>query len=150
MHARMWLLLAALAPGAEGVAMKTEDPARSFDFLMGSWRVDHRRLRERLKGSTSWDEFESTAVARPLLGGVGNEDVFRTEFAGGFTGMSFRFFDKAARQWSIYWADSRRGTLDPPVVGAFNGDVGVFEGDDTFEGRPIRVRFIWSRVTTPT
>ena len=60
--------------------------------------------------------------------------------------MSFRFFDPTTRQWSIYWADSRRpGLLDPPVLGSFTGDTGVFEGDDTFDGRPIRVRFIWSR-----
>ena len=37
-----------------------------------------------------------------------------------------------------------------PVHGWFEGDVGEFEGCDTFEGRPIRVRFTWSRVTTPT
>ena len=40
--------------------------------------------------------------------------------------------------------------LDPPVIGSFDGDTGVFEGDDTFAGEPIRVRFIWSGVTTPT
>ena len=72
--------------------------------------------------------------------------VYRTDHDGGFVGMSFRFFDPTTRQWSIYWADSRRpGLLDPPVIGSFTGDVGVFEGDDTFKGRPIRVRFIWSR-----
>jgi hypothetical protein len=26
--------------------------------------------------------------------------------------------------------------------------VGIFECDDTFDGRPIRVRYTWSRVTT--
>jgi hypothetical protein len=65
--------------------------------------------------------------------------------------MSFRFFDPETRLWSIYWADSRRsGVLDPPVFGSFAGDAGVFEGSDTFDGRPIRVRFTWSGVTTPT
>jgi hypothetical protein len=98
-----------------------------FDFWMGSWKIHNGRLRERLKGSTSWDEFESTADARSLLGGLGNEDVFRTDFEGGFTGMFFRFFDKATGFWSIYWTDSRRlGKLDPPVVGRFEGEVGVF------------------------
>src|SRR5262245_54162559 len=128
--------------------MDTTAGVRDFDFWMGAWKVRNRRLRERLAGSTTWDEFDARVVARPLLGGVGNEDVYRTDFAGGFTGMSFRFFDKASRRWSIYWADSRRGTLDPPVVGGFSRDVGIFEGDDSFEGRAIRVRFTWSRVTT--
>jgi hypothetical protein len=130
--------------------MSTAGDSRDFDFLFGAWKVRNRRLRERLEGSTAWDEFEASSVARPLLGGVGNEDVFRTGYAGGFTGMSFRFFDAAKRQWAIYWADGRKGALEPPVVGRFSGDVGVFEGVDTLEGRPIRVRFIWSRVTTPT
>ena len=29
-------------------------------------------------------------------------------------------------------------------------DIGVFEGDDIFEGRPIQVRFIWSGTRTRT
>jgi NIPSNAP len=123
--------------------------ARDFDFLMGRWRVHNRRLRKRLVGSTEWDEFESTFVARPLAGGLGNEDEYRTDYAGGFTAMSFRFFDPATGKWAIYWADNRRGTLDPPVYGAFEGGTGRFEGTDTFEGRPILVRFLWSRVDTP-
>lgn len=63
-----------------------------------------------------------------------------------------RFFDPATRQWSIYWASSRRPALllDPPVIGSFSGDVGVFEGDDTFDGRPVRVRYMWRDVTSPT
>ena len=42
------------------------------------------------------------------------------------------------------------GVIDPPVIGSFSGDVGVFEGRDVFDGRPIVVRYTWSRVTTPT
>ena len=105
--------------------------ARDFDFLIGSWHVRNLRLRERLVGSNDWEEFEATSVARPLLDGLGNEDEFRTDHDGGFIGMSFRFFDAASQRWSIYWADSRRcGVLDPPVFGTFDGDVGVFEGED--------------------
>lgn len=132
-------------------ATKTRDGARDFDFWMGSWKVRNRVLRERLAGSTEWIEFEATSVARPLLDGLGNEDEFRTEHDGGFIGMSFRFYDPEKEQWAIYWADTRRpGVLDPPVFGSFSGDVGLFEGDDTFEGRPIRMRFVWSGITTPT
>jgi hypothetical protein len=36
------------------------------------------------------------------------------------------------------------------VLGSFDGDTGIFEGEDTFEGRPIRVRFVWSGVDTAT
>ena len=134
-----------------GATAQTESTARDFDFWMGNWNVKNRYVKKRLAGSDEWDEFESTVVARPLLDGLGNEDEFRTDYRGGFIGMSLRFFDPETKQWWIYWADTRRsGRLDPPVVGAFDGDVGIFEGDDTFDGKPIRVRFIWSGVTTPT
>jgi len=130
---------------------QAESTARDFDFWMGSWNVKNSYVKKRLAGADEWDEFESTVTARPLLDGLGNEDEFRTDYRGGFVGMSLRFFDPETKQWWIYWADTRRsGKLDPPVVGAFDGDVGVFHGDDTFAGKPIRVRFIWSGVTTRT
>ena len=122
-----------------------------FDFWLGEWAIRNRVLRERLAGSEEWEEFDGRVTAWKILDGHGNADEFRTAHDGGFVGMSFRFFDPGTRVWSIYWADSRRpGLLDPPVLGGFDGDVGVFEGDDSFGGRSIRVRFIWSGVTTPT
>ncbi len=131
--------------------LQNEATASDFDFWFGSWDVRNRWLRRRLAGSDDWEEFDATVVARPLLDGVGNEDEFRTDHAGGFIGMSFRFFDPERRRWSIYWADSRRpGELDPPVFGTFSGDVGVFDGEDVHRGRPILVRFTWSGITTPT
>jgi hypothetical protein len=108
---------------------------RDFDFWMGSWEQRNRRRKEWLADCDEWIEFESTSVAWPILDGLGNADELRTDFAGGFVGMSFRFFDLATRLWSIYWADTRRtGLLDPPVVGSFASGVGVFEGGDTFKG----------------
>jgi hypothetical protein len=130
--------------------MHTMGTAHDFDFLFGRWDVLNRRLREPLAGSERWEGFAATSVARPLLGGLGNEDEFRTDHDGGMIGMSFRFFDPKARLWSIYWADSRRcGLLDPPVVGSFADGIGLFEGLEHFRGRPILVRFEWSRVDTP-
>jgi hypothetical protein len=32
------------------------------------------------------------------------------------------------------------------VLGRFENGLGTFLGDDTFDGRPIRVRFIWSGI----
>jgi hypothetical protein len=125
--------------------------ASDFDFLRGEWNSRQRRRRKWLAGSDEWDEFEATIVARPILDGLGTVEEFRTAYAGGFVGITFRFFDPASGNWSIYWADTRHpARLDPPVIGSFTGDVGVFESDDTFEGRPIRVRYTWSDVTTLT
>jgi hypothetical protein len=64
-----------------------------------------------------------------------------------FSGFTLRTFDLARGLWSIYWVSSTRGVLEPPVVGRFENGRGVFEGDDTDEGRATRVRFVWDAIT---
>ena len=44
----------------------------------------------------------------------------------------------------------RPGRLDPPVVGGFAKGIGTFIASDTFDGRPILVRFVWSDITETT
>jgi hypothetical protein len=126
-------------------ATNEKDGARDFDFWMGRWKVHNTRLKERLNGCTEWETFEATAHATPLLSGLGNEDDFRTDWRPGFVGMTVRLFNPLSKRWAIYWASSASGAFEPPVFGAFEGDVGIFEGDDVHEGRPIRVRFVWTR-----
>ena len=117
------------------------DGMRGFDFLHGRWRVDHRRLRERLAGSQEWDAFKAVAVCIPILDGLGNIDEFRSD--AGPIGASLRFFDLATRRWSIWWVSSRDGLLQPPVTGGFEHGVGTFLGPDAHEGKPVLVRYIW-------
>ncbi|MGB8113992.1 MAG: hypothetical protein WCF22_09465, partial [Candidatus Sulfotelmatobacter sp.] len=37
-----------------------------FDFLVGHWRVHHRKLKKRLANSHEWIEFEGTLFSQPL------------------------------------------------------------------------------------
>jgi len=119
-----------------------------FDFLMGSWKVHHKRLRERLKGSTLWEEFEGTCTARKILGGLGNVDegLLHRE-TGSFEGFTLRLYDPKSQQWSIYWADSVNVELQIPMVGGFENGRGEFYAQEPFEGKQIFSRFIWSQIT---
>ena len=65
----------------------------------------------------------------------------------GFSGLTLRLYDPERAQWSLYWASRRTGTLVPPVVGRFINGRGEFYGDDTYNGKDIRARFIWSDIT---
>ncbi|WP_207476645.1 hypothetical protein [Arenibaculum pallidiluteum] len=123
-----------------------------FDFLIGDWKVRHRRLKHRLAGCTDWAEFDGTTSARKILGGMGNMDENQIGLPdGAYSALSVRLFDARADRWSIWWIDARRpDALDPPVIGGFADGRGVFYGDDRLEGRPIRVRFIWSDITDTT
>jgi hypothetical protein len=33
------------------------------------------------------------------------------------------------------------------MIGRFENGVGIFFADETFRGQPIKVRFLWSRIT---
>ena len=57
--------------------------------------------------------------------------------------MSLRLFNPETRLWSIYWADTTRGEMDPPVRGSFDGNIAHFFTKDTYEGKPILVVFRW-------
>lgn len=119
-----------------------------FDFLFGHWRIENKRLLKRLEGCSEWETFHATSHAQPILGGIGNIDDFvPDQWQPGFIGMSLRLFNPSTRQWSIYWMSNQTGTLEPPVVGGFQDSIGIFEGNDVLEERPIRVRFIWSEIT---
>jgi hypothetical protein len=127
-------------------SMQTQNGAGDFDFFTGSWNCRHRRLRQLLAGCDDWDEFGSTAECWPLFGGAANVDELKVPERG-FTGMSLRLLDPERGEWTIYWANSRDGRLQPPVTGRFSGGMGVFYGDDTHQGRDVRVRYTWSGIT---
>ena len=138
-----------------GIAPKTvaAGPAvHDFDFYMGTWQVHHRRLVTRLAGADDWQEFEGTSTAWPILDGAGNIDDNVLELPDGtYRAISLRTYDPASDRWSIWWLDGRSpGRLDPPVVGGFKDGIGTFIAEDTFGGRPIRVRFLWSDITATT
>jgi hypothetical protein len=114
-----------------------------FDFLAGKWNVHSRRQDKWLVGSTNYEEFTHSFEAWTHFDGRVSFDVgyFPSR---GFSGLTLRLYNPETREWSIYWVDSRKMALEPPVIGRFVDGVGTFVGDDTYEGRPIKVRFTWS------
>ena len=128
---------------------QTIDHAHDFDFLVGKWRVHHRRLKARLAGCQEWERCEGRAQLWMTLGGHGTVDDNVIDLPSGlYRAMSIRAYDPETVTWAIWWLDARHPHLiEPPVLGRFENGIGVFEGDDRFEGRPIKVRFLWSKIT---
>jgi hypothetical protein len=125
------------------------DGRADFDFFIGTWKGHNRRLRERLKGSTSWEEFEGLSVVQKILGGLGNFDEVTFERETGTSqGITLRLYDPKSQEWSIYWASSLNPTIDIPMIGKFDkhNGVGTFYAFETHEGRHIYSRFIWSNI----
>ena len=127
----------------------TTDPTHDFDFHFGSWRARHRRRKEWLASCDEWLEYDGTATAGPLLGGNANMDdnIFHSP-TGAYRGVTLRSFNPETKMWAIWWLDGRwPHTIDAPMLGSFENGVGTFYADETFKGKPIRVRFLWLHVT---
>jgi hypothetical protein len=122
---------------------------RDWDFLVGSWQVRNRRLKQRLVGASQWEEFDNTLTNWPVLGGFGNvgDNVFHAP-SGSYCGVSVRAFDPDRQEWLSWWLDSRNAArIGPPTRGRFEDGVGTLIGDDVHDGKPIKVRSQWSRIT---
>jgi hypothetical protein len=125
--------------------------SHDFDFYVGRWNVHNRRLKERLKGSTEWEEFEGVSIARMILGGVGNiDEITLYRESGQVEGFTVRLFNPTSEQWSIYWSSSLTGTLDVPMIGGFKDGRGEFYAQELHAGKYVYSRFIWSEITTTT
>ena len=122
------------------------DGRRDFDFLIGSWKIHHRRPKERLKECTEWEEFEGTSKVQLILNGLGNIDELMMDRASGHVqAVTVRLYNPATREWSIYWtASSHPGRMDVPMVGKFDGPREEFHSQEVFEGRHIFSRFVWN------
>ncbi|MGI5379407.1 hypothetical protein ACQEV2_35145 [Streptomyces sp. CA-251387] len=117
-----------------------------FDFFHGEWEVRNRRRTDFLDPDSGWEEFPATTRCWPLFDGAANMDEIDLPRLSA-KGATLRLFDRETEQWSLNWASSISGTLFPPVVGRFEGGRGEFYGDDTYDGKDVRVRFVWSGVS---
>jgi hypothetical protein len=116
-----------------------------FAYFEGAWTTVQHRLKTRGVGSNDWNEFPATLCMTRYLDGAATFDEIWMP-AEHRAGLTLRTFDREHRQWSIYWVNGATGKLDPiPVVGGFDGARGEFYGEDDDNGRPIKVRFVWTK-----
>ncbi|HSE18182.1 MAG TPA: hypothetical protein VLB46_14090 [Pyrinomonadaceae bacterium] len=124
------------------------DGQHDFDFEIGTWKTQLRRLQRPLSGSTNWLEYEGTTVVSKVLDGRANLVELKVNGpAGRIEGLSLRLYDPQARQWSLNFANISDGKLTTPSIGAFKNGRGEFYNQDTYNGRAIFVRFVITKIT---
>jgi hypothetical protein len=132
---------------ASGVAAR-RDGQHDFDFEIGVWKTHLKRLLHPLTGSSSWVELDGTSVVRKIWNGRANLVELETDAASGHLEvLSLRLYDPQARQWSLNTANAKSGTLSVPTMGEFKDGRGEFFDQESFNGRTILVRNVWSDIT---
>jgi hypothetical protein len=128
------------------------DGQRDFDWAVGSWNIHLKKLQHPLTGSKEWVEFDGTVVCHKIWDGRALVEEFNVDSPAQkiqIHGLALRLYNPQSRQWSIYWANANKGTMDfPPVTGEFTDGRGEFYDQESFDGRMIWVRYSWTNYAT--
>ena len=148
----MLLALLSVSPVAQTNASQpaaANDANHDFDFELGKWNIHLKKLMHPLTGSKEWVEFDGTSVTQKLWDGRSQIEQFETDSPSGhIEGLTLRTFNPQTKQWYLWWANAKDGQVVAPQVGQFKNGVGEFFGQDTLNGKPIYIRFIWSKTDT--
>jgi hypothetical protein len=144
------LLIVGTAGAAEAGAAP-RDGQHDFDFEFGTWHASVSRLVQPLTGSTTWVKYEGPSVVHRVWDGRANlGEIDLAGPAGKIRGLSLRLYDPASHLWRISWANAADGLLGTAMVGGFVGGRGEFYDQETYEGRSVFVRFVFSDITATT
>lgn len=132
-------------PVPPGYSTSISGGPHDFDYYAGAWTTRSRSLKARNVGSKDWQEFSSTlCVTQHLDGLVEISDMYMP--SRGSSGLTVRAFDVKKKQWVVHYINSKTGAMDPPTFGGFNGSQGTLYGEDTDNGRPIKVEVKWIEI----
>jgi hypothetical protein len=153
----LWSILSALLPFDSSAAHRSGTPKTSdtlhrdgrhdFDFHLGTWRTQIKRLLNPLTGSTAWVDLDGTVTIRNVWDGAQLEEIEADGAQGHFEGLTLFLYNPEARQWSLSWSNSNDGTLGLPSTGEFTNGRGEFIDQETYNGRAILVKMVWSEIT---
>lgn len=138
------------APSANGApqAATERDGQKDFDFNLGTWKTHIRRLVQPLTGSTTWVDLNGTVVVKKVWDGRAQlEEIEADGPTGHFEGLTLFLYNPEAHQWNMNFSTSSDGTFSQPSVGEFKNGRGEFYDQETFKGRTILVRIVWSDIT---
>lgn len=140
-------LSASARPSNVAALVAHGDGQGDFDWEVGTWKTELRRLARPLSGSQEWVEYAGTTVVRQALDGRANLAELRVQGpAGSIEGVSLRLYNLQTRQWSLHYASARNGVLTRPLHGRFREGRGEFFGQDEVDGRTVLVRFVISPI----
>jgi hypothetical protein len=135
--------------GPDSVPVAQTADEHAFDFLFGTERYHLKRLQHPMSGSNTWVDGEGTSTGYKIWGGRADLTETHADGSGGqLMGLTLRTYNPLTHQWYLYWASSRDGIVSVPQIGQFTDGVGAFYASDTYNGRGILVRYIWTGTTT--
>jgi hypothetical protein len=142
--------LAALALACASAPVSAQqaprDGSHDFDFDLGTWRTDIVRKADPLSASNDTVRMSGIVKISKIWNGRAQLEEIEAKGPNGshWEGMTVFLYDPKAHEWSMNFAGASVGKMTPPTIGRMENGRIVFHGADTFDGRPVKVRAVWS------
>ena len=128
-------------------AAAPRDGQHDFDFNIGVWHTHIRRILDPLSGGTHSIELNGTVTVRKVWDGRAELEEIETDGPNGhWEGLTLFLYNPTAHQWSQSFTNSNVGQLSNPLIGSFSSGRGELFAQDTFDGRMVLVRGVWSDI----
>jgi hypothetical protein len=141
-----------LASSAEGVpqapAAVPHDGQHDFDFSAGKWHTHIVRTLEPFNAKSATITIDGTVSSHKVWDGrAWLEEIEADTPKGHWEGLNLFLYNPASHQWSQSFSNSSSGTLGTSFVGEFKDGRAELLSTDTFNGKSILVRAVWSNIT---
>lgn len=143
-----WSAAPAYGPAPIASVAGPRDGAHDFDFELGRWKTELRRLKKPLAGSSEWVRYTGTTTVTKVWNGSANlVELDVTGPAGRIEALSLRLYNPQSHQWALNFANKAVGAMSLPApTGEFKDGRGEFYSQETFGPRTILVRFVISDI----
>jgi hypothetical protein len=115
-----------------------------FDFLTGEWKIKLRNFDT--SGPNGKKERDASATVHRILNGAGSVEELRNG-DGSMWGMGVRVWHPEEKMWADHWTAAANGVVNPPQLGRFIDGAGIFTLDDIDDGKPLKIKAIWDKIT---
>lgn len=127
------------------------DGRHDFDFKFGTWKTHIKLLQKPLEGSKDWVNLYGIVSVRKVWDGHAYlEEIEADGPSGHFEGLTLFLYNPKSHQWSMNFSNSSDGIISEPCIGKFENGKGEFYDQESYKGRTIFVKFIWSDITPDT
>jgi hypothetical protein len=130
-------------------AVSLQDGQHDFDFNfnIGVWHTHICRILDPFSGSTHSSELNGTVTVRKVWDGRAQlEEIEADGPKGHWEGLTLFLYNPQSRQWSQSFIDSKIAALDSPLIGSFQNGRGELFAQDTFQGKSVLIRGVWSNI----
>jgi hypothetical protein len=124
-----------------------QNGAHDLDFLSGRWSARISHILNPFADGQRVVELEGIIAVSKVWNGHGWLEQIDADGPGvHWGGLALFLYNSKGRQWSQSFVNGQSGVWAAPMIGDFQNGRGEFYSQDSYDGRTVLVRGVWSNI----